>query len=94
MTLPVSGEQHEKSIEAACEGACDSARERGWRGNDAEAWPLRNDAAKDAVAAYFDSLAAQGVRLVDVREVAEWLARERDVRERVAFLARFGGGDG
>ena len=33
-------------------------------------------AADELLAAYFASLAAQGVRLVDVREVAEWLPCE------------------
>ena len=39
-------------------------------------------------------LAAQGVRLVDVREVAEWLDDQCGSARAHWFLARFGGGDG
>ena len=90
--LPVSGEQHEKAIEA---GATALATTGVWRTDSEEA--------EATIAAYFASLAAQGVRLVDrarfVREVAEWL-RELDASGAVAnyrddqftqtFLARFG----
>ena len=89
--LPVSGEQHEKAIDAAV-----------WE-ETFELGRIGYTAAEVAIAAYFASLAAQGVRLVDragfVREVAEWL-RELDASGAVAnyrddqftqtFLARFG----
>ena len=60
--LPVSGEQHEKAREAAMHAAA----RVGWGASTTDA----------TLAAYFASLAAQGVRLVDVREVAEWLPCE------------------
>ena len=87
--LPVSGEQHEKAREAAMHAAA----RVGWGASTTDA----------TLAAYFASLAAQGVRLVDVREVADWL-RSRLTGNGVCvvtrdpflaeFLARFGGGDG
>ena len=79
--LPVSGEQHEKAREAAMHAAA----RVGWGASTTDA----------TLAAYFASLAAQGVRLVDVREVAEWLRYEYAPVCGVAdeFLARFGGGD-
>ena len=94
--LPVSGEQHKKAIEVAV-AECTRLLNDEVDGN---------DAAKDAVVAYFASLAAQGVRLVDrdvfVREVAEWLrghttweGKPDKVSAAYAdgLLARFGGGD-
>jgi hypothetical protein len=91
--LPVSGEQHEKAIDVA-----------GWEETHALG-RIGSEAAEVAVAAYFESLAAQGVRLVDAREVAEWLrtrgemlAWPRDkalfIAAAAEFLARFGGGGG
>lgn len=68
---------NEKALEAAREGARASARERGWRGNHAEAWPIDKDAVA-AVHAYFVSLSEQEVVLVDVREVVETM------RQRIA----------
>ena len=65
--LPVSGEQHEKAREA---GATALATTGVWRTDSEEA--------EATIAAYFEALAAQGVRLVDVREVAEWLRGEAD----------------
>ena len=65
------------------EKACDEARDKVF----VPAW-----AADELLAAYFASLAAQGVRLVDVREVAEWL-RLGGWPLVQPFLARFGGGD-
>ena len=63
--LPVSGEQHEKAIDAAV-----------WE-ETFELGRIGYTAAEVAIAAYFASLAAQGVRLVDAREVAEWLRELR-----------------
>jgi hypothetical protein len=93
--LPVSGEQHEKAREATRHTMSDLAMNEMWS-------PLR--AAEAGIAAYFASLAAHGVRLVDVSEVAEWLRtrgemsaadRDRRVLAKAAddLLARFGGGD-
>ena len=83
--LPVSGEQHEKAREAAFFSVV------GYLFNDKPSVRAR---AVDAVLdAYFASLAAQGVRLVDVREVAEWLRLCRQSVTAEEFLARFGGGD-
>ena len=82
--MPVSGEQHEKAIECAYR-----ARRS-----------VGGLATEDIIAAYFASLAAQGVRLVDAREVAEWLRQEVDGHPAIpngvihrAFLRRFGGSD-
>ena len=88
--LPVSGEQHEVAVQKAI----------------AAFFAGRDDTLYAVLDAYFASLAAQGVRLVDrdgfVREVAEWL-REVDPTPFCAkawgpvaaidFLRRFGGGD-
>ena len=88
--LPVSGEQHEVAVQKAI----------------AAFFAGRDDTLYAVLDAYFASLAAQGVRLVDrgvfVREIAEWLREVRseipggnDVIQAVAdlFLRRFGGGD-
>ena len=55
--LPVSGEQHGKALDAA-----------GWE-ETSRLGRIGSEAAEVAVAAYFASLAAQGVRLVDQGEV-------------------------
>lgn len=86
--LPVSGEQHDKAVEAAYR-----ARRS-----------LGGLATEDIIAAYFASLAAQGVCLVDASEVAEWLRTRGEMlawpRDKALFIAaaadflvRFGGGD-
>ena len=81
--LPVSGEAHKKAIEAVIYRKCCSC---------SEATREKTEFGYD-LAAYFASLAAQGVRLVDVREVAEWLDDQCGSARAHWFLARFGGGD-
>jgi hypothetical protein len=82
--LPVSGEQHERAIIVARYAQADFAMLESWT-------PLA--ATEKTIAAYSESLAAQGVRLVDVREVAEWLDDQCGSARAHWFLARFGGGD-
>jgi hypothetical protein len=88
--LPVSGEQHERAVIVARYAQADFAMLESWT-------PLA--ATEKTIAAYFESLAAQGVRLVDAREVVEWLRQIGMIRYwsadgiADAFLARFGGGD-
>ena len=109
--LPVSGEQHEKAREAAHGAIVRVLDDRlafniaaygvAWTGEKADTEFFVGSVSRAALAAYFASLAAQGVRLVDVSEVVEWL-REAKLPGRGfnvgnemadAFLARFGGGD-
>lgn len=96
MTLPVSGEQHDRAIDAATVRAVADRYGKGLATN-----PLTTedrDAMHAAIAAYFASLAEQGVVLVDAKEVVQfamslYAAGGEGHRACLDIMRRFASGD-
>ena len=82
MQHAMTGKQHERAVEAA--------------GRALRLSPLGaySDYGRRAIDAYFDSLAEQGVVLVDLGEVVGWLVRWRDGSTIAVELERRFGNEG